>query len=428
MKLETKYIKYLTPDDWQVLTAMDVGSKNHEIVPTTLIVKIANLRTGVGATNRCISDLAKIKLIAKVRNAKYDGYKLTFNGFDYLSLRAMMKNHTLKKLLTTIGVGKESDIYAAIAPDGEARVLKIHRLGRVSFRSVKNKRDYLRNKQAQSWMYLSRLAAEREWDFMNILHSNGFSVPTPYDYSRHCVLMERVKGFTMKILRECKSYRKLYSQLMCFIVKLANSGLIHGDFNEYNIMIKEDGTFDPQTELAFVVIDFPQCISIEHPDAEFYFQRDVDCIRRFFRRRFKYIPKANSSNGSHSDTGYGDEYKYAYPIFKRDVKRTSDLDVQVKASGYRAKLNREDRDLQGAVASMSKEEKAEEDEDSKEDEDSEGEEEQEEHEEQDVEEVEEEEQEHQVENENEKIIEALSSGRELKMDKFGNYILPNDDD
>jgi len=426
MKLETKYIRYLTPDDWQVLSAMDAGSKNHEIVPTTLIIKLANLRTGIGATNKCISDLAKIKLIAKVRNAKYDGYKLTFNGFDYLSLRAMMKDHELKKLLTTIGVGKESDIYAVIAPDGETRVLKIHRLGRVSFRSVKNKRDYLRNKQAQSWMYLSRLAAEREWDFMNILHSNGFSVPTPYDYSRHCVLMERVKGFTMKILRECKSYKKLYNQLMCFIVKLANNGLIHGDFNEYNIMIKEDGTFDPQTELAFVVIDFPQCISIEHPDANFYFQRDVDCIRRFFRRRFKYIPRDNSSKDSLADTGYGDGYKHAYPTFKRDVERTNDLDIQVKASGYKAKLNREDKNLQGAVASMSKEENM-----GNEEEEVQSEEEEEKVEEEKEEESEDEgekKQQTENENENEKIIEALSSGRALKMDKFGNYILPEDED
>lgn len=39
--------------------------------------------------------------------------------------------------------------------------LKLHRLGRTSFRAVKNKRDYLRNSSSASfsWLYLSRLAA-----------------------------------------------------------------------------------------------------------------------------------------------------------------------------------------------------------------------------------------------------------------------------
>ena len=39
--------------------------------------------------------------------------------------------------------------------------LKLHRLGRTSFRAVKNKRDYLKNRSSASfsWLYLSRLAA-----------------------------------------------------------------------------------------------------------------------------------------------------------------------------------------------------------------------------------------------------------------------------
>lgn len=39
--------------------------------------------------------------------------------------------------------------------------LKLHRLGRTSFRAVKNKRDYLKDRSSASfsWLYLSRLAA-----------------------------------------------------------------------------------------------------------------------------------------------------------------------------------------------------------------------------------------------------------------------------
>jgi len=73
----------------------------------------------------------------------------------------------------------------------------------------------------------------------------------------------------------------LYSTLMDLIVRFAHSGLIHGDFNEFNILIRRD-TGEP------VVIDFPQMVSTQHVNAEWYFNRDVECIRTFLRRRFRY--------------------------------------------------------------------------------------------------------------------------------------------
>ena len=42
------------------------------------------------------------------------------------------------------------------------------RLGRISFRTVKQNRDYLRGRKSASWMYLSRLAAEKEFQFMKV--------------------------------------------------------------------------------------------------------------------------------------------------------------------------------------------------------------------------------------------------------------------
>ena len=32
------------------------------------------------------------------------------------------------------------------------------------------------------------------------------------------------------------------------------------------------------------IIDFPQMISTDHINAEYYFNRDVECVRTFFRR------------------------------------------------------------------------------------------------------------------------------------------------
>jgi RIO kinase 2 len=45
-----------------------MGSKNHEVVPTILVVQISGLRSG--GVNKLLGELAKRKLVAKVRNAK----------------------------------------------------------------------------------------------------------------------------------------------------------------------------------------------------------------------------------------------------------------------------------------------------------------------------------------------------------------------
>jgi RIO kinase 2 len=48
---------------------------------------------------------------------------------------------------------------------------------------------------------------------------------------------------------------------MDIIVRFARAGLIHGDYNEFNILIRRDSG-EP------IVIDFPQMVSTSHENAE----------------------------------------------------------------------------------------------------------------------------------------------------------------
>ncbi len=136
--------------------------------------------------------------------------------------------------------------------EGEQHVLKLQRLGRTSFRNIKNTRDYLRHRQTSSWLYMSRLAAMKEYAFMKVLYDNGFPVPRPIDQNRHCVVMELIDAFPLCQVHDIENPAKLYSDLMNLIVRLACAGLIHGDFNEFNILIKNND--EP------ILIDFPQMV------------------------------------------------------------------------------------------------------------------------------------------------------------------------
>jgi len=128
--------------------------------------------------------------------------------------------------------------------------------------------------------------------------------------------MEFIDSYPLRQVSDVPSPGRLYSTLMDLIVRFAHAGLIHGDFNEFNILIRRD-TGEP------VVIDFPQMVSTSHENAEWYFNRDVECIRRFFRRRFRYESAL-------------------YPRFRKTLAETPDgdgfrLDVMVAASGFKQK-------------------------------------------------------------------------------------------
>ncbi|KAF8216153.1 RIO1 family-domain-containing protein [Mycena galopus ATCC 62051] len=315
MKLDATDLRYISSDEFRVLTAVEMGSKNHEVVPTVLIAQISGLRNG--GVNKLIGSLAKRNLVSRVQNAKYDGYRLTYGGYDFLAMRAMSKRDTMHSVGNQIGVGKESDIYIVADAEGKEMVLKLHRLGRISFRAIKEKRDYLGKRKSASWMYMSRLAAQKEWAFMKVLHEHNFPVPIPVDQARHCILMEFIDAYPLRQISEVPSPGKLYSTLMDLIVRFAHAGLIHGDFNEFNILIRRESG-EP------IVIDFPQMVSTSHANAEWYFNRDVECIRTFFKRRFRYESAL-------------------YPRFKstlsEDGVATGDfrLDVMVAASGFKQK-------------------------------------------------------------------------------------------
>lgn len=61
MKLDVNALRYLSRDDFRVLTAIEMGQRNHELVPTSLIDSIAGLKRG--GTFVCLQNLHKNKLI-----------------------------------------------------------------------------------------------------------------------------------------------------------------------------------------------------------------------------------------------------------------------------------------------------------------------------------------------------------------------------
>ncbi|XP_064391093.1 serine/threonine-protein kinase RIO2-like, partial [Halichondria panicea] len=302
-RLNVALLRYLTKEDFRVLTAVEMGMKNHEVVPANLVASIAGLKHG--GCHKVLRQLVQHKLVC-YEHKKVCGYRLTFTGYDYLALKVFAVRDILYSVGNQIGVGKEADIYIVANEKGEQFALKIHRLGRTSFRKLKEKRDYHQHRGYASWIYLSRLAAMKEYAYMKALYDHSFPVPCPVDFNRHCVVMQLHGGHPLSQVNSVADPSALYSVLMELIVQLAGYGLIHCDFNEFNILIDDK---DVPT-----VIDFPQMVSTSHSNAMWYFDRDVQCIRDFFKRKFSYE-------------------SHLFPSFS-DIVPTESLDTAVSASGF----------------------------------------------------------------------------------------------
>uniref|UniRef100_A0A183DDJ8 non-specific serine/threonine protein kinase n=1 Tax=Gongylonema pulchrum TaxID=637853 RepID=A0A183DDJ8_9BILA len=97
------------------------------------------------------------------------------------------------------------------------------------------------------------------------LYENKFPVPKPIDVCRHLVVMEFIEGDTLCHVQEVEDKSHWpdsdYFEILCTLRLKFQKG-------------------------KPVLIDMPQMVSMDHPNAQFYFERDVNCIRTFFRKRY----------------------------------------------------------------------------------------------------------------------------------------------
>jgi len=265
-------------DARSVLAAIERGMKNHYLVPTALIAKFA--RMNLQNLKYHMSEIHRKKLVYH-ENKAYDGYRLTYRGLDALAINCLVERGSLASFGMIIGKGKESDVYLGTGgPKSSTVVVKIHRLGRVSFTKAREKRDYYSGDRPSSWMFISKLAAQKEYNHLRALHGRDFPVPQPIDSNRHIVVMEYKPYSLLNHVQTLNKPKRTFVEIVNLVNRFLANGIVHCDLNEFNLLINVD-----TGELT--VIDFPQIISAKHPDARFMVERDLECVRRFFQKRFK---------------------------------------------------------------------------------------------------------------------------------------------
>jgi RIO kinase 2 len=269
-----RIFKALTNEDLRVLQAIETAMSQHEFVPEEQIAKFTRLSLDRDTEFR-LRHLSKLGLIYS-RRAGYTGFTLNYAGYDCLAINALVKANVIEAFGHPLGIGKEADVFDALTPEKKQVAVKFQRLGRVSFRQTQRKRGY--TKEHAGWLFQSRLAAEKETRALRLLFPIGVAVPEPISQNRHVLVMGMIEGAEMAQLKELPTPKRILKEILRNIKKAyLDAGIIHGDLSEYNIIVKPDR--------HILVIDWPQYVTKEHPNAEQLLTRDVANILQYFNRK-----------------------------------------------------------------------------------------------------------------------------------------------
>ena len=197
---------------------------------------------------------------------------------DVYALKILVDSGIILGIGNSLGIGKESDVVAAVSDIGQKRAVKFFRIGRISFTDNKRKRSLEKNKNVNNWLLINIEAAKREYDFLIKLKSTKMNIATPYFRSMHSIVMDRIDGIRLIEMKNLENPRQIFYKVFEQIRIAYKENIINSDLSEYNILL--DGNNDVW------IIDWPQAVTLDHPNAEFLIKRDLHNIIRYFARKY----------------------------------------------------------------------------------------------------------------------------------------------
>ncbi len=252
-------------------------------------------------------------------------------------LAPLLADGVIDEVLARLKSGKEADLWL-VRHRGEVLAAKAYKARNA--RSFRNNAAYkegrqVRNTRTQRAMdrgsRFGQTATEDAWrakeaDALHMLHAAGVRVPKPVMLYEGVLLMEVVVGHDGQPAPRLIDAHlppdraaTLYADLRGQMVRMLCCDLVHGDLSPYNVLLGQNGP---------VVIDFPQVVGAAHnSQAEAFFQRDLQNLRRFF---------AAQDPALHASAGDGREIWRAY------VRR--ELTPGFVPTGRSAEAPRSDRD------------------------------------------------------------------------------------
>lgn len=208
------------------------------------------------------------------------------------TLASLLNAKAFKSLDYAVSQGKEAVVFRATKQDGSFVAVKVFKYETTAFRQmmpyVEGDPRFKIDKVRHSKRAFVKVWARKEFANLNACFQAGVNVPQPFLLKENTIVMQfvGVGGRPCALLSEVvvQNPERVFSQLVGEMKKTYKAGLVHADFSPFNIMLKqtqnEDGSFE---EKAFV-IDLAQGVSLKHPRAQEFLERDVENLVRVFSK------------------------------------------------------------------------------------------------------------------------------------------------
>ena len=214
-----------------------------------------------------------------------DQFKVEQSVFDDATFGALYKlvaDGHIEAFGGPISTGKEANVYEALGADDTEVAVKVFRINASAFRQM---RDYLEGDPRFEGIGNDKGQVVLAWvrkEYANLERAMkaGVRVPTPIAVERNVLVMELVGLVEDRARRlaevTVENPETAYEVVREYMRRLHSGGLIHGDLSEYNMII-HDG--------ELVIIDLGQAVTVHHPNASDFLQRDCENVSSFFRRQ-----------------------------------------------------------------------------------------------------------------------------------------------
>ena len=202
-----------------------------------------------------------------------------FDDATYAALYKLVQDGHLQAFGGPISTGKEANVYEAIGEDGETVAVKVYLTTTSNFRQMG---DYLEGDPRFEGIKGSTTDVVIAWvrkESSNLERARaaGVAVPEPVAVQRNVLVMEYLgdESGPAPTLNEVsiENPETAFSVVEEYMRRLYDAGLVHGDLSEYNIVVHED---------QLVFIDVGQAVTVHHPNAEDFLDRDCRNVASFF--------------------------------------------------------------------------------------------------------------------------------------------------
>jgi len=208
------------------------------------------------------------------------------NVFDVPTLKllyTLSNKGFIQELGGSISTGKEANVFYATGTEGEIAV-KIYRISSSTFKAMD---PYILKDPRFTHIRHSRKDIIFAWtqkEFQNLLRIQKAYIrsPRPIACNRNILLMEFMgkDGISYPPLKETKleEPRIIYDQIIESMRRMyVRASLVHADLSEYNILMDTENA-------EAIIIDVGQAVTLNHPNARDFLLRDIENIKRFFKK------------------------------------------------------------------------------------------------------------------------------------------------